>query len=183
MLKNKYILFGLAFTILGVIYIVFKPRTDMVTITAVFKDSKGIQILFKDSTINSHLIDVYFTREISSKVERMPYYLPSNSLQLDSVKQEEIKQWDEEFEKWYPKTMKKYSFNSDKLVIQMEIESSGTSYFGTFKYNTENKLVEINGTENFEIKYNELDLISKITKYKFVYGEKKEKSTVELNYK
>jgi hypothetical protein len=78
--------------------------------------------------------------------------------------------------------MKKYSFDSNERVIQMEIQSSGTSYSGTFKYNTEGKLVEINGTENFEIKYNEFGLISQITKYRFFYDEKREKATIELNY-
>jgi hypothetical protein len=80
MLKKKHILSGLALIFLGVICLAFKSRSNAVTVTAIFKDSNGEQILFEDSTINSHLIDVYFTRAISPKVERMPYYLPTNSL-------------------------------------------------------------------------------------------------------
>lgn len=85
-----------------------------------------IDTLVKDSIItkNTATIDVYFCR----KLIRLPYYLPTNGLFREALKDNECDM------SIYPKNVRCYEYDHKGRVSKMSIEGSGTTGYYTYQY-------------------------------------------------
>ncbi len=92
-------------------------------------------ILIKDSiiSIDSALIDFYFL----NKVTHIPYYLPSNGIFRDSIKDDECKI------DTYPADVKCYEYDEKNKVKKMSVNGSGSMGDWTHKYDSLDRIVEI----------------------------------------
>lgn len=92
-------------------------------------------VLIKDSIVssNSALIDFYFL----NKITHIPYYLPSNGIFRDSIKESECKM------ETYPANVKCYEFDEKDRVKKMSVNGSGTMGDWTYIYDSLDRIVEI----------------------------------------
>jgi len=93
------------------------------------------KMLVKDSIISVELslIDVYFCNKIS----RLPYYLPTNGVFRDSIKDNECNM------EIYPANVKCYDYDNKGRVINMSVNGSGTMGDWAYKYDSLDRIIEI----------------------------------------
>jgi YD repeat-containing protein len=85
--------------------------------------------------LSKNRIDVFFCY----KNFNIPYCVPTKSIYRDSIKETECN-W-----KIYPNTVKCYDYDAKNRVIKMQVEGSGTAGSHTFKYDHQDRIIEMQG--------------------------------------
>lgn len=127
-------------------------QKDHYEMTVILSDKKNSfsewtqKTIITDSviSIDSTVIDIYF----SNKIVQLPYYLPTNGIFRDSIKDRECDL------KIYPANVKCYEYDNLQRVIKMSVDGSGTMGFRTYKYDSLNRIIEIKrNSVTYLIKY------------------------------
>jgi hypothetical protein len=130
------------------------------------------RVLLKDSLINplSTSVDIYF----SNRIAHLPYYLPTNGVYMDSVKEKECN-WD-----IYPANVKCYKYDSKGRVVTMTVNGSGTMGDWNYKYDQQDRIVGVERLGSiYSLKYDSLHgLLTELT-----VKEKSIKQRLEIKYR
>ena len=110
--------------------------------------------LIKDSLIDlkETKIDLYF----SQKIAKIPYYLPTNGIYKDSIKDKEcnIDSFDESVKSFA--FLKCYEYDSKKRVKSINVSGSGTMGTWNYKYDELNRITNIENLGTiYTIKYDD----------------------------
>lgn len=129
-------------------------KPEFVKMSVIYRHNLNIdlkwrqKVFIKDSLIDIRQakIDIYF----SKKVAQIPYYLPTNGIYKDSIKDKECDIG------IYPTNVKCYQYDNENRVQSMNVSGSGTMGTWSYKYDKQDRIIEIEYLGNrYTIQYHE----------------------------
>ena len=127
--------------ILFLILISCNEKSELVKVSMIHSNNlnKGMEWKEKELTRDSLIdykktkIDIYFC----NKIAKMPYYLPTNGIFKDSIKNKECDM------SIYPRNVKCYEYDNKNRVKSMSVSGSGTMGTWNYQYDKLDRIIQI----------------------------------------